>query len=147
MNGVISVMWKKNIHPTKFGAPTTQLLKEYHYRDMIYIYDLESDNQRIVRRLAQESMCSLTQRIYALSFIEEVLPPHRFPSTRDITHTETLKRMSYRINNRVQFIHDIDETKQIHYYYFRYMHSDNVDMRKIESDIQRAFTHVRQLLQ
>jgi hypothetical protein len=145
-DGVVSVMWKKIIHPMKFGTSTTQYVKEYHYRDMVYIYDLDSDNQRVVRRLAQESLVSPRASLCALSYLEEVLPSHRFPSTLDMTHIDTFKRTTYRINNRVQFIHDADETKQIHYYYFRYMHSENVDMHKIDADIQRAFTYVRQLL-
>lgn len=120
---------------------TTQVVKEYHHRDMTYIYDLDSDGQRAVRRLAQKEDTTV-RGLYTIAFIEETIPTHRFPSTRDIAHAEVVKRRSYRINNRMHFIHDEDEAG-FHYYYFRYQHSDNVDIRKMQADFDRSFRCIR----
>jgi hypothetical protein len=139
----LRVGWDRNVpftinHGT--GA-TTQVVKEYHHRDMTYVYDLDSDGQRAVRRLAQKDD-KTTRAIYTVAFIEECIPAHRFPSTKDIAHTEVIQRRLYRLNNRMHFVHDEDESG-LHYYYFRYQHADNVDVKKMQSDFDRAFRCVR----
>lgn len=121
---------------------SVQNLKIYHYRDLTYIYDLDNDGQRTIRKLAQKEDFTCGRNIYCVASIEEVIPTHRFPSTQDITHTEVIKRKSYRLNNRMYFIHDEDDTG-MHYYYFRYQHSDNVDIRKMQADFDRAFKQIR----
>lgn len=120
---------------------TAQNLKEYHHRDMTYIYDLDTDGQRTIRRLVQKEDFG-TRYVYTVGLVEENLPTHRFPSTRDISHTEVVKRLLYRINNRMHFIHDEDESG-VHYYYFRYQHADNVDVRKMQADFDRSFRCIR----
>lgn len=137
----VLVGWDRDIpftinHST---TPTFQTVKEYHHRDMTYIYDLENDGQRVVRRLAQKEDTAGGNNVYTVAYTEEVLPTHRFPSTRDIAHSEITKRKSYRINNRLHFIHDEDEDGRLHYYYFRYQHADNVDVRKMQHDFDRTF--------
>lgn len=142
-SNVVNVGWTKTIH-TPFENGTTQNLKNYHHRDMTYTYDLSNDGQRAIRKLAQhEAFASLSRDrgLYAIAFMEDTVPPHRFPSTRDVTFTEELKRTCYRINNRLFFVHD-EELNKYHYYYFRYQHAENVDLRKMQADLDRALKKV-----
>lgn len=121
---------------------TTQDIKNYHHRDMTYSYDLENGAQRVVRKLAQA--CHRAGELYAVAFNEEVIPIHRFPSTRDMSHVEVVRRTSWRINNRMYIIDDLEVDTGIHYHYIRYQHSDNVDARKMQSDFERALRQIRQ---
>lgn len=121
------------------GNGTKQELREYHHRDMAYIYDLENDAQRVVRKLAQSM--SVQGNMFAISFIEEVLSSHRFPCTNNIAHITKITRTTYRINNRMFLVHDKDETSN--YYYIRYHHSGNVDTLKMQQDLDRAIGHLK----
>lgn len=121
------------------GNGTKQELKEYYHRDMAYIYDLENDAQRVVRKLPQ-SMC-VQGNLFAISFLEEVLSSHRFPCTNNIAHGTKITRITYRINNRMFLVHDKDETH--HYYYIRYHHSGNVDTRKMQQDLDRVIGQLK----
>jgi hypothetical protein len=145
---VVEVGWRRALSTAEsaFGNSTVQNIKNYHHRDMTYTYDLGNDGQRAVRKLAQREMFAARARgttpYYAIAFIEETVPPHRFPSTRDITFVEELKRSSYRVNNRLFFVHDEDQ-EGYHYYYFRYQHSENVDFRKIQGDLDRSMRKLK----
>ena len=110
-------------------------LKEYHYRDLVYSFDLSSDQQKLVcRRLKNEAT---TPTRYTIGIFEDVLPSHRYPCSTETTHDSVVSKTSYKINNRIQLIHDvIDGTS--HVLYIRYQHSPNVDMTKMQSDFDRA---------
>lgn len=136
---VVDVAWTRPFAGPLFGNGTTQNMKNYHHRDMTYTYDLGNDGQRAVRKLAQHE--AFERRLYAIAFMEETVPPHRFPSTRDMTFVEELKRSCYRINNRLFFVHD-EDTEGRHYYYFRYQHAENVDLQKVQADLDRAVRKV-----
>jgi hypothetical protein len=124
------------------GKGSTQELKEYYHSDMVYVYDHANDGQKVLRRLARHEVSY--QNMYAISFMEEVLPSHRFPCTKDIMHEEDVTRTMFRINNRMYFVHDVD-TKGHHYYYVRYQHSDNVDIKKMQSDLDRVCSYLMKI--
>ena len=136
---VVDISWKK---PLSLRAPflqngTVQHVRNYYHRDMCYSYDLENDGQKILRKLAKKEVNSEGRRgIYAVVFHEETLPTHRFPATKDITYTEEIKHTSFRINNRMFLYHD--EEDDFHTYYIRYQHSENVDFRKMQSDLDKT---------
>lgn len=138
----ISVGWTKPLPslPTAFGNGTHQDLKEYHYRDMTYVYDIANDGQRVYRKLAQKEHSR--DNLYGVSYIEDTIPSHRFPCTTDITHECNMTRTTYRINNRMFFVHDIDDTG-MHYYYVRYQHSPNVDVKKMQQDLNRTLASIK----
>lgn len=123
-------------------APTVQMIKEYHHRDITYVYDLDNDGQRAMRRVVQKEDFN-TRNTYTIAICEDVIPSHRFPSTQDIAHSEVIQRSSYRINNRMFFIHDVEVASGTHYYYFRYSHSNNVDTKKMQTDFDRSFRCIR----
>lgn len=140
---VIDISWKTQLNlrgsfMTNGNNGTVQYTRNYYHRDMCYSYDLENDGQKVMRKLAKKEMNVKTSRngIYAVVFQEESLPPHRFPTTKDITYTEEIKHTTYRINNRLFLYHD--EEDDFHTYYIRYQHSENVDFHKMQSDLDRA---------
>jgi hypothetical protein len=76
---------------------------------------------------------------------EETLPSHMFPCTNEISHKTTTQRMSYRINNRTFLCHDkvSEKDTENEYLYIRYNHSQQVDLKKIQADIENS---IRSLL-
>jgi hypothetical protein len=74
--------------------------------------------------------------LYCLSFVEEILPGHRFPSTDEISNKTTYIRTIYKINNRISIYYDKNENES--YIYIRYNHCDNVDLKKIQEDLDRT---------
>jgi hypothetical protein len=124
---------------TGIGSPTVQEIKEYYHRDLVYTYDIANDGQRAFRRLVQNERASGN-----MCFMEETIPSHRFPCTKDIAHETTIVRRSYRVNNRMFFIHDRDP-EQNNYYYLRYQHSDNVDIKKMNLDFQKICGYLRKI--
>lgn len=130
-----------------FGNGSVQRFTEFQHRDLTYIYDLMNDGQRAFRRVTHQDQ--LLERTYILALSEETVPPHRFPCVREIQASTTTSRTVYRINNRMFVFHDRvnytpsgsppgtpDETAQ--YVYIRYQHAPNVDLTKMQIDLQRT---------
>lgn len=140
-NNVIKVGWDQ---PAKLNNrltnATKQEIKEYFHRDLVYLYDLQNDGQRVYRKLPQKEYAN--GNLYAIAYIEEVLPSHRFPCTDEIAHEHVINRTSYRINNRMYFVHDVDESSK-HTYYIRYNHADNVDLKKMQLDLDKFIAMTR----
>lgn len=111
---------------------------EYNHRDLTLSYDLENDAQRVIRKSLQKS-CAISQW-WAASFEEDVLPIHRFPSTQEITKEGHLTRTSFRINNRL-FLY-IDKEDDWEYLYIRYQHAPNVDLSKMQNDLDRLMDRI-----
>lgn len=126
---------------SRFGNGTQQELKEYHHRDMTYVYDLDNDAQRVVRKLPQKQC--MIGNMYGVSYVEEILSSHRFPCTKDIAHSTKIIRTTYRINNRLFLVHDKDE--MFNYYYLRYQHSGNVDVLKMQQDLERTVACLKKM--
>mgnify|MGYP003346781732 CR=1 FL=1 len=55
------------------------------------------------------------------------------------SNKKLLQRNTYRINNRMFIIHDIELDTKEEYVYIRYNHSPQVDLKKNEIDFQRAY--------
>lgn len=139
----IPIAWKEPLQiPSVLGNGYKETLTEYYHRDLCYTYDKSNDAQRVTRKIA----CSENthRRWYAMSWLEETLPSHRFPSTTEIVHQEVIQRTSYRVHHRIFFIHDIDASN-FHYYYIRYQHSEHVDMKKIQADVSRVMQLISKL--
>lgn len=137
------------------GTGTQSKIESYWYRDMCYTYDIANDAQRVTRRLVHND--HIIQHgmhcLYVIVLNEETLPSHMFPCVNEITNNNTTSRTSYRINNRMFLYHDVvgeyatepthdsNEKKVINtseYLYLRYKHSQQVDLIKIQADIDRV---------
>jgi hypothetical protein len=128
---------KVSIIPPFWNVVQKTQLQTYSHRDMTYSYDLATDGQRCVRQTWLKDMF-VDDNFYVVGFQEDVLPCHRFPSTRELVHESMITRHVYRINNRICLHHDLDEKENMSYVYFRYQHSDNVDIAKMNQDLGNA---------
>lgn len=139
-NDVIRIGWNgatvPNIPPFWNVVQKIQL-RIYNHRDMSYSYDLSTDGQRCVRQTCLRDQF-VDEKFFVASFQEDVLPCHRFPCTREIVHETKIMRNVYRINNRIFLHHDYDEVENMSYLYFRYQHSENVDVSKMTQDLSNA---------
>lgn len=113
-------------------------LIEYHNNDIVYNYDLTSDNQKVVKRIFKKD--KEIHKYYMLGYQEHILPTHRFPCTNDIFIKTQIKRTMYRINNRMYIT--LDEEDDFKYLYIRFSYNDNIDMRKMQSDFDRAIEFI-----
>jgi hypothetical protein len=143
---------------SKFGKGTFTKLKNYYHKDYQYSYDLSTDAQKVTKRFHLEDW-NPHARIYVVSYNENVLTSHMFPTTSDITHVNIIERTTYRINNRLFIyndkvygetessnLNDLDDFNEMiynEYIYLRYNHSQQVDLKQIQLDIERV---VRQLI-
>jgi hypothetical protein len=138
----IDISWKSSYDTPKIlknymqFKNTTQII-EIYYRDLCYAYDLDNDGQRVTRKNIKKD--TYTDCCYAISFHEEILTSHSYPCVKEQSHKVRLQRTSYRLNNRLYIMHDIDLTTKEEYMYIRYNHSPNVDLKKNETDFQRAY--------
>ena len=119
------------------GSPTSTVITEFHTQDMIYSYDKMNDAQRVTRR-----KCHITRDTHAhnkFGLYEDVLPTHLFPCTDEILHKTTIQRTVYRVNNRMFIYVDIEIEPDCEntYVYIRYNHTDNIDLVKMELDLNR----------
>ena len=136
----ICVGWKDGKMPTIpsfWNVVQKANLQTYSYRDMTYSYDIATDGQRCVRQTWMNDQY-VDDHFYVVGIQEDVLPCHRFPSTREIVNESKITRNIYRMNNRICLYHDMNETERISYVYFRYQHSENVDIPKMNQDLGNA---------
>ena len=131
----------------KFGNGSFSKFKNYYYKDYQYSYDLSNDAQRVTKRIHTYDS-NPHARMYIVGYNENVLASHRFPTTAEISNTNIIERTSFRINNRLFIYNDkvYDESigdNPYEYIYARYNHSPQVDLKHMQTDIERI---VRQLI-
>lgn len=130
------------------GSGTKTTYVNYHYNNLCYTYDMTSDAQKVThltfyKDSSMHIIRSTTSvRVYATCMKEDTLPSHRFPCTREMTHKSTVHRTSYRVNNRL-FLHhdrvvDDDDNDPTEYMYLRYNHVPQVDLVKLQNDIDHV---------
>lgn len=115
-------------------------LEEYRYKELLYIYDRSNDGQRTVYREALSESWNAVGDLYRVVFQEDNLPSHRFPCTGDMVKNDSYVRRSFKINNRLFLIEETlaGDTKTPSYrYYIRYNHAANVDLVKMQADLNQ----------
>jgi hypothetical protein len=113
-------------------------LEEYRYKELIYSYDRSNDGQRTLFRQAWKEDWNPERNLYRVLFQEDILPSHRFPCSVDMEKSDVIQRRSFKINNRLSLIEETlgaDEKKPGYIYYLRYNHAYNVDIPKIQKDL------------
>lgn len=115
-----------------------QQLHEYRFKELTYIYDRSNDSQRTLSRILHKE-CMTKPSIYVIVLQEETLPTHRFPCSDTIEENGSILRRSYKINNRIFFIEEEYEQNNKKYfsYYLRYQHATNVDIEKMQTDLNQ----------
>ena len=147
MSGIIDISNPKlpsHINLSMFGNTTPCRFTNYYHKDLVYTYNMLNDGQRVYKRtLLLDELSNLDQRIYVACYYEDNLASHRFPTSDNINNKNIIDRNSYRINNRIFLIHDTvyEENNKIggnEYIYLRYNHSYNVEIDKMQHDIERV---------
>jgi hypothetical protein len=111
-----------------------QVLEEYRYKELLYIYDRSNDGQRTLCRQALQENISGDGEVYRLVLQEDTLPSHRFPCSLEVHKNDSVVRRSFKINNRLHLLEDcINES--IYQYYLRFHYAPNVDVVKIQKDL------------
>lgn len=141
-SSIIDISWNKSNDINKIlknylNYKSSTELVEYNYRDLCYVYDRSNDGQRVIRKKFIKD--TYTDSCYAVSYEEEILPSHTYPCVNELSNKKTLQRNTYRVNNRMFIIHDIELESKEEYVYIRYNHSPQVDLKKNEIDFQRAY--------
>lgn len=133
----LTVRWPKEPEfLAKFPPGSHEQVEEFHYNDLTYTYDLVNDSQRVMRRTALTD--SLDGRFYTIVYQEDTVPIHRFPCIKDMSIVKKVNRVNYRINNRLCLVHDLTEGST----FFTYHHSPQVDLRKMQFDLQKMLFKV-----
>lgn len=124
-----------------------QRLVEYQYRDLSYSYDKTSDAQRAFRRILVDDFKGTFGQV--LVYNEEVMPSHLFPCVNEVTDKRTIHRLTWRINNRMYLVVDLEKEEDgaiASYLYVRYQHADNVDLKKMDNDCEATMARVSKAL-
>lgn len=119
-----------------------QYLQEYRYKELLYVYDRCNDSQRTISRILKKELLPSDTPIYISVIQEDTLPTHRFPCSEQVQDNGNTVRKSVKINNRLFFIEEEYGSQQDanikHYcYYIRYNHAPNVDIEKMQSDLNQ----------
>lgn len=116
-----------------------QYLHEYRYKELTYLYDRSNDSQRTISRMIHNECMPKNKPMYIVSLQEETLPTHRFPCSANIEDSGPIVRRSFKINNRIFFIEEeTEQNNKVNYvYYLRYQHAPNVDIDKMQSDLDQ----------
>jgi hypothetical protein len=121
-----------------------QHLHEYRFKELTYVYDRSNDSQRTLSRMLQKEILS-QKSMYIIVLQEETLPTHRFPCSEQIEDNGMILRRSFKINNRLFFIEESYEhvNKKYYSYYIRYQHAPNVDIDKMQMDLNQFLSKFR----
>jgi hypothetical protein len=137
----VSIGTNKPMFPSiRFHNPV--MLEEYRYKELIYSYDRSNDGQRTISRQALKEDWSDDRTLYRILVQEDILPSHRFPCSADIEKNDSFVRRSFKINNRLFLIEEtltMDDPKAapVYQYYLRYNHALNVDVVKMQDDLNQ----------
>jgi len=116
-----------------------QHLHEYRYKELTYVYDRSNDSQRTLSRMIQKELFPEDKPLYVIVLQEETLPTHRFPCSSEVEENDVILRRSFKVNNRIFFIEEEydEKDKKIYSYYIRYQHAPNVDIEKMQLDLNQ----------
>lgn len=134
----IDVGWDKPQEFFHLENPQEEI--QYHHRDMCYVFDTKNDAQKSFRRIVRNEM--FYKNLYILALQEESVPSHCFPSTHDINAVIKTTKYSQKINNRMHWIYEKDEKKNCWISYIRYQHAPNVEMTKMQLDLEKTLQRV-----
>lgn len=130
---MINLKWSKPAEFFNLDNPQEEV--QYYHRDLCYTFDVNNDAQRGVKRSLKKEL--FYRNLYITALQEDTIPSHKFPSTQDISAMVRITRYTQKINNRIHWIYEKDETDNW-ISYIRYQHAPNVEMNKIQQDFERT---------
>ena len=111
---------------------------EYYQKNLICIYDIKTDGQKIIKKEFKSDFFHANQKIYIVAFNEQSLSSFAFSCADSNTISCSIVKKTYKINNRIYIHHDFNKTLNIHTYYLKYVHSDNIDLVNMQIDLNNA---------
>lgn len=109
--------------------------KAYHRNELVYIYELNEDSQFVYSKIREDHkqipIANVGVHCYSYKFSK--LPTHLFSCTNNIDHIVEYSISEYKITNRLSVIIRSDDYGK--YLYIQYKHSDNVEIEKVNSNI------------
>ena len=103
----------------------------YMKNKLSYTYDLTNDNQIVSSKFIRNH--KLYDNIYCISYNYSKLPNYIFPCISNIDMVNEYTLTEYKITNRIAIIKKNDSHGE--YFYIEYIHSPNVDLDKINYNI------------
>lgn len=126
----------KNFKTTKYIC--------YYRNELCYVYDLTDDNQYVYSKLKKKDNTMVTKQreyeLYMISYKLSKLPTHLFPCLNDIDHVVEYTLSEYKFTNRLSLI--IRKDKDGQYLYIEYRHSTQMDIEKIDSNINHIINNI-----
>ena len=118
----------------------------YYNREKVYTYELSNYNQYVYTKFKKN--LDIIDNILVVASKHDKQPNYTFPCTNDIDNISqfTIKeyKISYRISLFIRYDNNIDKTidKTIKTIYIEYKHSQNVDIDKINEQINKIITKI-----
>jgi len=127
----------------RFGKAYVHKYLTLHYQNMQYVYDLDNDGQKTIKTTLLKEDLQDHGAWYFQGLHEETIPSHLFPCTQSLEEESTIDAEHYRVNNRMYVVHEKVAWKgcpgdTYHSFYVKYNHSQNVELSKMQHDINRA---------
>jgi hypothetical protein len=133
LENLIDNIYKKN---------KVEKYKSYYNKDRVYTYELSNDNQYVYTKFKKH--LDIIDNILIVAYKHDKQPNYTFPCTNDIDNISefTIKeyKISYRISLFIRYDNNVD--KNIKTVYIEYKHSQNVDMDKINEQINKIITKI-----
>jgi len=114
----------------------------YYNKEKVYTYELSNDNQYVNTKFKKH--LDIIDNILVIASKNDKQPNYTFPCTNDIDNISqyTIKeyKISYRISLFIRYDNNIDKT--IKTFNIEYKHSQNVDIDKINEQINKIITKI-----
>jgi len=113
--------------------------KSYFHKDRVYTYELSNDNQYVYTKIKKQ--LEIINNILVIVSKQDKQPNYTFPCTNDIDNICEYTIKEYKISNRLSLIMRYDN-ENIKTLYIEYKHSQNVDIDKINEQINKIIAKI-----
>ena len=127
---IIDNIYKKN---------RVEKYKSYFHKDRVYTYELSNDNQYVYTKIKKQ--LDIINDILVIVSKHDKQPNYTFPCTNDIDNICEYTIKEYKISNRLSLIMRYDN-ENIKTLYIEYKHSQNVDIDKINEQINKIIAKI-----
>ena len=114
----------------------------FNKNELTYLYELSTDNQIVYTKIRQSDMIIKKKHIdtYIIAYTHSKMPTHIFPCENEIDYRCVYSLSEIKITNRLSLI--IKTENDISCIYIEYRHSPNVEIEKIEENINSIISKI-----
>jgi hypothetical protein len=117
----------------------TEKYKSYFNKERVYTYELSNDNQYVYTKIKKH--LDIIDNILVIASKHDKQPNYTFPCTNDIDNICEYTIKEYKISNRLSLIIRYDD-ENIKTLFIEYKHSQNVDIDKINEQINKIIAKI-----